>query len=888
MKHRMRFVLLIALVLVANGVAFPFGGENPLGPGENIGNTAERKNWHHQDIAYDALIANGFRPGPNQTFPGAAEAITWHADYIDSYLYNPLFWIPGGINRFKVALATEPELIKLHFDDNFSLPAVQAAYRKYVTGTMAGLMWARERGDVASAHNILGVSLHAMADFYAHSNWVDDPARRQKTWFDFNAAERSTMPIFTGAYEEPEQLAVKHHGKIMPMCTLIKGGLVEQVLNVGCMGISPFTKSNICDHHRECKRAVNINPPAEVASIKLPNGLLYLLPGMALDSSWVMDIGYKHRGLKDSSPREIFETAKTLAKRASTQWLAILEAQMARQGATDFWNRLKTETSWNQRHAPYENYSKFGYQFLSAGPYPQNPGRSTRSLETQKVQPFSLGQARGLETADRPIDGIRAIKLQNNEGAGGTEVSDQPLRPKPLPIKFPFRPGLMPVQNLDVVPVPIKPVVIPGGGTPGPITQIVKDDYYLRVKLRTATETYSGTDSDIILHAAGKQFLLDYMPRENPLIAYNDLENGDEQVYVVGPFDGIPTEITLENRSADAGEVLAAFGKAFVEAIKNIIEKIGDFLLTLIGGHPDYVGIGGIVWEPSQLAGIGSGWQNFSKYIDGGDEGKYTISGQIRKTGESSLGHSAQDWAEYQVKLDNLHCNKESTIDQPFTTWNDEPFVLAIVVPHPGSVRKKLLGPYGDVDTGDNNGLNYTFSSARIPKAFGRLSVQFQMWESDSESGNDRSKMLDGFASKAEGTTDPMERGLLDTIGAALAADWKLAHLEIYAFGRGNRVHAGTVYNAPVNKWIEGKKRMSFPLNTSACRDLGVTSDQLQTPPVTIQLQPGLSAPLILKDGLKPLPLKQKDMSSTGLIPAFGFAGLILGLASIGIGRRFR
>src|SRR5687768_9608660 len=250
MKHRMRFLLLIALIVVANGTAFPFGGENPLGPGENIHITAERKNWHHQDIAYDALIAAGFQPGPPNTGQGPAESVTWVADYIDSYLYNPLFWIPGGISRFKVALASEPELIKLHFDDNFSLPAVQAAYRKYVTGTLAGLMWARERGDVAAAHNILGVSLHAMADFYAHSNWVDDPARRQKSWFDFNPAQRSTMPLFIGAYEEPEQLAVKHHGKILPMCSLLKTStLMQQVLDFGCAGVSPFTKSNICDHH---------------------------------------------------------------------------------------------------------------------------------------------------------------------------------------------------------------------------------------------------------------------------------------------------------------------------------------------------------------------------------------------------------------------------------------------------------------------------------------------------------------------------------------------------------------------------------------------------------------------------------------------------------------
>ena len=51
------------------------------------------------------------------------------------------------------------------------------------------------------------------------------------------------------------------------------------------------------------------------------------------------------------------------------------------------------------------------------------------------------------------------------------------------------------------------------------------------------------------------QFLLDYMPRANPVIAYNDFEAGDDGVYVVGPFREVPDAIALENRSATTGEV---------------------------------------------------------------------------------------------------------------------------------------------------------------------------------------------------------------------------------------------------------------------------------------------------------------------------------------------
>ena len=880
MKRRIQIALLIALVFAANGVAFPFGGENPLGPGENIHITAQRKNWHHQDIAYDALIAAGFRAGPPGKGQGAAESITWHADYIDSYLYNPLFWIPGGLDRFKVALATEPELLKLHFDDNFSLPAVQAAFRKYVTGTLAGLMWAKQRDDVASAHNIIGVSLHAMADFYAHSNWVDDPARRQKTWFDFTPSERAQLPIYVGSYEEPEQLGVKHHGKILPICTLIKGGMVEQVLNVGCSGLSPFTKATICDHHRECKRAVKVNPPAEVAGVKLPQGLVYSLPGIALDSSWQAPIGYKMRGLKDSNPQEIFQTAKTLAKKHSTHWLRLLEYHMKKLHAGDFWEKCQETSTFAQRHVPYENYSKFPYTFLSAGRYPLNPRRMTRSVGEEPIVPFAVAGTRaGLETQDRPVDGVNVSRLQNNQASGATEVDDQPLEPKPFPVKAPAK-FLPAIAKIPVVPVAAKPPA--GAPTGGP----VKDEFYLRVQLKTSTDTYSGTDSDIILHAGGRQFLLDYMPRENPLIAYNDLENGDHQVYVVGPFDSVPSSITLENRSASAGEVFEAFGKAFVEAILTIIEKIGDFFMSLVGGHADYVGQKGLVWEPDQLAGIGSKPVAFSRTIDGGDEGRFTVHGTIERTNESSIGHPSSHWAEYEINLKTFECHKESKIDR--LSDSDEPFLLSLMVPFPGTVKRNIRGPYEDVDAGESRSIGQKYSSGRIPKTYGRVSVQFQVWESDDESAKARGELLDKFAGKTEDATKSSERGLLDTIGAALAADWKLAHMEVYAFGRGSRVYAGTVFNQTVNTWIEGKERKKFDLNAAACRDLGVTAEELQATTI-----PGRSAtvgPAVpLKEGRNSARSQANGNTALGvLIPALGIAGLIAGLAACGFGRRYR
>ena len=71
-----------------------------------------------------------------------------------------------------LVLATRGELGKLHFDDLFSPQQVRAAWDRLLGGTFAGLVWASERDDVTAAHHIVGVSLHALQDFYTHSNWL--------------------------------------------------------------------------------------------------------------------------------------------------------------------------------------------------------------------------------------------------------------------------------------------------------------------------------------------------------------------------------------------------------------------------------------------------------------------------------------------------------------------------------------------------------------------------------------------------------------------------------------------------------------------------------------------------------------------------------------------
>jgi hypothetical protein len=182
-----------------------FGGEDPV-----LGNP-----WHHEVVTRQAAKQVGF------AVP-AADELAWHADYVDSYLYNPLWWAPGGVPRLKASLASGPMLATLHFDDLFSPDQVHTMWRRYTSGTLAGLVWAWHRDDVAAARNIVGASLHALEDFYSHSNWLDDPARRTVTYLKMPEADRRAVPLFTGSYEKAQHRGMLPHGKPGPACAALK------------------------------------------------------------------------------------------------------------------------------------------------------------------------------------------------------------------------------------------------------------------------------------------------------------------------------------------------------------------------------------------------------------------------------------------------------------------------------------------------------------------------------------------------------------------------------------------------------------------------------------------------------------------------------------------
>ena len=672
-----------------------FGGEDPV-----LGNP-----WHHEVITREAAHNVGFSDS-------AADELAWHADYVDSYLYNPLWWLPGGVSRLKASLASGPMLMNLHFDDLFAPAQVHAMWRRYTSGTLAGLVWAFQGNDVAAARNIVGASLHALQDFYSHSNWLDEPARRTVTYLEMPEAERQNVPLFTGSYEHPEHKGMLPHGKPGPFCVALNQA--STVMDIACHPVSPLTNTTLCEIWRACKKGTPARPKT-VLGVPVPQNVYYLTPpGMNLDNSWQAHIGVKVRELFGVTGSEMFTAAVELARRTSEQWLTLIGTRMSEIGAGPFWQRVKLDKPVKgDREKQYEQFSRFPHMFLGVGQYPP------------------------------------------------------------------------------------------------PTAQNPEAQWYLRIRLVTSGELGAGTDADIVAHVGGKRHVLDYMPRHNPLLAYNDFEAGDDQVYYIGPFEGLPTSLELENDSADTAEVLRALGTSFVNAVESAIKTVGRLLFSLIGGPADLVGHAKQVWTPQQLKALGDAASPFAVTVDGGGEGRYRVSGSIKRAGRVVQDNRA--WSDWTVKLDTLFCERESDFDRG--TSNDEPFVMALLINQaPGEVLRTRTSPFGGVDKGESRAINFTFPTVRVPDDIGYLTLPIAILESDEESTGDRNRALEKFADGVAAEVAEEREGFFRTLGRSIAADWKLDRAEIFAFTRADAVSCGRVYAGRLNRWVLAKQRVRLPL----------------------------------------------------------------------------
>lgn len=823
--------------LFCAGVAFGYAGEDIL-------NGAP---FHHFDISLRALAGDNAVDNvkSGELFqdigfsPEAATAIAWHSDLIDSYLYSPIWWAKGfhddgGLaekdNRLKASLAQYHHLEKLHFDDLFTTEAVEDTWTRYGAGTLAALDWAAAQGDdgVSAAYNILGVSVHAVQDFYSHSSWINNEPNRTKTWQCSDPAQRRTE-LYTGAYQSLERSAQHHHGKISLECSVFRTNEFKEMNDLAgliCNGLSPFNDSTFCISYRQCPSG-GTNADVETPIGTIPNGIVLDPAGIALDSSHLAKPGGIERGLLDKNTERflpgmstsfvslnqcnmianfgvacnqdatskqicarnptktcttdaerIFATSKLLATESTAQWVKSIDIYMSARHA-DFWAKVRKGSDGQgnsfvgltDRTKQFEDFSQLPFQFLSVGPYPV--------------------------------------------GANGYEKT--------------------------------------------------ADGWYLRLRLKTADTQGAGTDADIIASvrsASGVQdFPLDYMPIGSGsatsltltsvqsdtvlgrALAYNDFERGDNDVYTIGPITSMPTSITLKNEAPTAGEATETFIR---ELGQGIIDTFDPTKLAItFGSKADVVGSDVQTLKVSELSGASN--KLITLIGDGKSEGKYSLSFWVTDIGSRGLdsGLSDSGFKRFEIRPVHLEVIEESDVDGAFSA-QDEPFAfssltafngyltqsstLGQVTPIDGSsfVYQTMVYQHG-MDSGDKMPLLSTKGPWPMLTATlgpnGALVLAGAFFESDEETEQDRQRRFNSFVTGIEEVEPAPFSASVTAIGSSAGSEWNLKEIDVFGFYRGDSVKTIQMFQSNSGWTIAGNSEQSFRLTTSGIKTMGRVDD---------------------------------------------------------------
>ncbi|MEW6771114.1 MAG: copper amine oxidase N-terminal domain-containing protein [Bacillota bacterium] len=155
---------------------------------------------YHFDLTREVLLKESFGEGAigmaqicNYYNDGFESAKTVIADETVQALHLDDDW---G-NLYGPAALRDASDTHMHFDNLANYHQVSAAWERLVKGTYNGVREAERRNDAAGLLAVLGMSLHQVQDFYAHSNWAERDWGGDATWFDVPEAEKRTGEIYT-------------------------------------------------------------------------------------------------------------------------------------------------------------------------------------------------------------------------------------------------------------------------------------------------------------------------------------------------------------------------------------------------------------------------------------------------------------------------------------------------------------------------------------------------------------------------------------------------------------------------------------------------------------------------------------------------------------------
>ncbi|HUR65199.1 MAG TPA: hypothetical protein VMZ03_02510 [Chitinophagaceae bacterium] len=170
--------------------------------------------WWHAEATRKAMVANGFSAD--------ARLATQVSNYLTDFL--AVLNMPNeelnnmGIQALRFRSNNSYDF--LHFDAVFSIADLEKNWTGIFENTKNALKKYSAPGMTEPGfrlivlYNIIGASLHAIQDFYSHSNWVNlymqQGGATIPIWFDVPAEERKKLNLYTGIYAKPYNGHVPH------------------------------------------------------------------------------------------------------------------------------------------------------------------------------------------------------------------------------------------------------------------------------------------------------------------------------------------------------------------------------------------------------------------------------------------------------------------------------------------------------------------------------------------------------------------------------------------------------------------------------------------------------------------------------------------------------
>jgi hypothetical protein len=155
---------------------------------------------HHADVTRDVMLNQGL----GNTAIEITQLENWLVDY---YSVSPTSSIKGDVS-------------KLHFDNLFTTRNVGNYWGHLTVNTRNAVQAATREKDPLKLLTVMGISLHAVQDFYSHSNWVETHpttprAYRTETWFNNGFNQGIPVNFYTGyasSYQGPRPANAQSHG----------------------------------------------------------------------------------------------------------------------------------------------------------------------------------------------------------------------------------------------------------------------------------------------------------------------------------------------------------------------------------------------------------------------------------------------------------------------------------------------------------------------------------------------------------------------------------------------------------------------------------------------------------------------------------------------------